>query len=278
MSLPNSNPPRQRSLKPLGPRLERLYAVYADARYISPDPLEMVVPFGRVEDREIAALAASSLAYGRVLQILKSLQKVFGILGDRPSDYVRSGNAERFRRDFRGFKHRFHTGEDLANLLEGVRIALDRHGSLESCFAAGFDRERDATVLRAEERFCSELCTCFPGGESTLLPSPKRGSACKRLNLMLRWLVRKDPVDPGGWNSVPASRLIVPLDTHMHRLARELGLTARRAADRKTAEEVTYAFSLWCPEDPVRYDFSLTRFGIHPDFSKNPFKNQCYTG
>ena len=118
MSLPNSNPPRQRSLKPLGPRLERLYAVYADARYISPDPLEMVVPFRRVEDREIAALAASSLAYGRVLQILKSLQKVFGILGKHPSDYVRSGNAERFRRDFRGFKHRFHTGEDLANLLE----------------------------------------------------------------------------------------------------------------------------------------------------------------
>lgn len=272
MSLPSSNPPGQRSLKPLGPRLERLYAVYADARYLSPDPLEMVVPFGRVEDREIAALAASSLAYGRVLQILKSLQKVFGILGEHPSDYVRSGNAERFRRDFRGFKHRFHTGEDLANLLEGVRLALDRYGSLESCFAAGFDRERDATVLRAEEHFCSELCTCFPGGESTLLPSPKRGSACKRLNLMLRWLVRQDAVDPGGWTRIPPSHLIVPLDTHLHRIARELGLTRRKAADGKTALEITEAFRNIFPDDPVKADFVLTRFGIHPDFGRDPLE------
>ena len=232
MSLPNSNPPRQRLLKPLGPRLERLYAVYADARYLSPDPLEMVVPFRRVEDREIAALAASSLAYGRVLQILKSLQKVFGILGEHPSDYVRSGNAERFRRDFRGFKHRFHTGEDLANLLEGVRIALDRHGSLESCFAAGFDRERDATVR----------------------------------------LVRQDAVDPGGWTRIPPSHLIVPLDTHLHRIARELGLTRRKAADRETALEITEAFREIFPDDPVKADFVLTRFGIHPDFGRDPLE------
>ena len=87
---------------------------------------------------------------------------------------------------------------------------------------------------------------------------------------MLRWLVRYDEVDPGGWIKVPASALIVPLDTHMHRIARDLGLTHRNAADWKTAEEITKAFSKYVPEDPVRYDFMLTRFGIHPDFSRNP--------
>ena len=259
--------------EPLGLRLERLYSVCNDPRFIHPDPLETVLPFRRIEDREIAALLASALAYGRVNQILKSIRRIFAVTGDSPRRYVDRTPPEQIRRDFYGFKHRFHTGEDLARLLQGIKAALEHYGSLEECFLAGFSAE-DRTVLPAAERFTEELCRFFPGGESTLLPSPKRGSACKRLHLMLRWLVRKDKVDPGGWDSIPARCLIVPLDTHMHRLARELGLTARNAADRKTAEEITDAFSRCCPEDPVRYDFSLTRFGIHPDFSKNPFKNQ----
>ncbi len=259
--------------EPLGLRLERLYSVCNDPRYIHPDPLETILPFQRIEDREIAALLASALAYGRVNQILKSIRSILAVMQFSPRAYLLNSPPEQFECDFSGFKHRFHTGTDLALLCRGARRAIERYGSLEQCFLSGFSTA-DRTVLPAAEHFTEELCRFFPDGESTLLPSPKRGSACKRLHLMLRWLVRKDPVDPGGWNSVPASRLIVPLDTHMHRLARELGLTARRAADRKTAEEVTYAFSLWCPEDPVRYDFSLTRFGIHPDFSKNPFKNQ----
>lgn len=268
----NSGQPVFGKQEPLGLRLERLYSVWNDPRYIHPDPLEMVRPFRRAEDREIAALLASSLAYGRVNQILKSVQRVLEVMGASPAAYLRNGSAERFDRDFSGFKHRFHTGRDLALLLCGIRAALDRYGTLQHCFLAGFS-ERDRTVLPAAERFVEELCRFFPDGESTLLPSPKRGSACKRLHLMLRWLVRKDKVDPGGWDSVPRRCLLIPLDTHMHRLARMLGLTARNAADRRTAEEVTEAFSRCCPEDPVRYDFVLTRFGIHPDFPRNPFEN-----
>ncbi len=271
MSSPSSNPRKNRTHEPLGLRLERLYAVYSDARYISPDPLETVLPFREIADREIAALAASSLAYGRVAQILNSLRIVFGVMGGRPADYIRSGGLEEFRRDFRGFKHRFHTGEDLALLFEGVRSALKRYGSLEACFAAGFEREHE-TVLQAQEHFCAELCRSFPEGESTLLPSPRKGSACKRLNLMLRWLVRKDAVDPGGWESIPPSHLIVPLDTHLHRISRELGLTHRNAADRETALEITRNFRNFFPDDPVKADFVLTRFGIHPDFGRNPLE------
>lgn len=273
MSSRNSNSAHTVSCgnEPLGHRLERLYSVCNDPRYIHPDPLETILPFRRIEDREIAALLASSLAYGRVNQILKSIRRVLEIMGDSPRRYLETASPEQLERDFAGFKHRFHTGEDLAQLFRGVQRALERHGSLEKCFLSGFS-SGDRTVLTASERFTEELCCFFPAGESTLLPSPKHGSACKRLHLMLRWLVRKDKVDPGGWDSIPARCLIVPLDTHMHRLARELGLTRRNAADRKTAEEITYAFSRCCPEDPVRYDFSLTRFGIHPDFSKNPFE------
>lgn len=272
MSSPSSNLQGNNARKPLGVRLGRLYAVYSDPRWISPDPLELVLPFRTVADREIAALAASSLAYGRVAQILKSLHAVFCVMGGSPADYIRSGSETQFRRDFRGFKHRFHTGEDLALLFAGVRDVLERCGSLETCFAEGFDADRDETVLPAAERFCGELCHRFPGGESTLLPSPSRGSACKRLNLMLRWLVRHDAVDPGGWTRIPASHLVIPLDTHMHRIARELGLTSRKAADLRTALEVTRAFRTMFPEDPVKLDFVLTRFGINPEFGENPLE------
>lgn len=272
MSSPSSNLRGINAQKPLGVRLGRLYAVYSDPRWISPDPLELVLPFRTVADREIAALTASSLAYGRVAQILKSLHAVFGVMGGSPADYVRNGSEERFRRDFHGFKHRFHAGEDLAFLFAGVRDALERYGTLEACFAAGFDAARQETVLPAAERFCGELCRRFPGRESTLLPSPGRGSACKRLNLMLRWLVRHDAVDPGGWTRIPASHLVVPLDTHMHRIARELGLTTRKAADLRTALEVTRAFRSMFPEDPVKLDFVLTRFGINPEFGENPLE------
>ena len=272
MSSPSSNLRGINAQKPLGVRLGRLYSVYSDPRWISPDPLELVLPFRAVADREIAALAASALAYGRVAQILKSLHAVFGVMGGAPADYIRNGSEEQFRRDFHGFKHRFHTGEDLALLFAGIRDALERWGSLEACFAAGFDAARHETVLPAAERFCGVLCHRFPGGESTLLPSPSRGSACKRLNLMLRWLVRHDAVDPGGWTRIPASHLVIPLDTHMHRIARDLGLTSRKAADLRTALEVTRAFRMMFPEDPVKLDFVLTRFGINPEFGENPLE------
>ena len=272
MSSPSSNLRGINAQKPLGVRLGRLYSVYSDPRWISPDPLELVLPFRAVADREIAALAASALAYGRVAQILKSLHAVFGVMGGAPADYIRNGSEEQFRRDFHGFKHRFHTGEDLALLFAGIRDALERWGSLEACFAAGFDAACHKTVLPAAERFCGVLCHRFPGGESTLLPSPSRGSACKRLNLMLRWLVRHDAVDPGGWTRIPAPPLVIPLDTHMHRIARDLGLTSRKAADLRTALEVTRAFRTMFPEDPVKLDFVLTRFGINPEFGENPLE------
>ncbi len=103
----------------------------------------------------------------------------------------------------------------------------------------------------------------LPSDMTMLLPSPGKGSACKRLNLFLRWMVRSDDVDPGGWSGVDAGKLIVPLDTHMHRMGLEVGLTRRKQADMQAALEVTRAFRTIAPEDPVRYDFALTRLGIH---------------
>ncbi|MCK4410112.1 MAG: DUF2400 family protein, partial [Candidatus Eisenbacteria sp.] len=130
----------------------------------------------------------------------------------------------------------------------------------------------DETVLPALTSFVGGIAdaSCVAAGVEGAcpLPDPARGSACKRLHLFLRWMVRSDDVDPGGWDAVPASKLIVPLDTHMHRFSLLLGLTDRKQANGRTALEITRAFRSFSPDDPVKYDFSLTRLGIRDDLSE----------
>jgi uncharacterized protein (TIGR02757 family) len=138
---------------------------------------------------------------------------------------------------------------------------LEHHGSLRACFVSGLSLE-DENVLPALTVFVNELRADSRREMNFLLPSPRRGSACKRLNLYLRWMVRRDAVDPGLWTPLPASKLIIPLDTHMHRIAIEWGLTQRKQGDMRTALEITEAFRKVAPDDPVRYDFCLTRLGI----------------
>ncbi len=249
--------------------LEDLYRRYNRRQYVHPDPVEFLYRYDDAEDREVVALVASCLAYGRVKQILASVAKVLEVLGDRPAKQLLSTPPARLAARLSGFKHRFTTGRQMAALLGGARRAIERHGSLERCFCAGL-AEGDVTVLPALSKFVASLGGSAGGKAkacplSHLLSDPQRGSACKRLNLMLRWLVRRDAVDVGDWRSVPAAMLIVPLDVHMHRLSQQLKATGRAAADLKTAREVTAAFGRVSPQDPVKYDFALTRMGIHPD-------------
>jgi uncharacterized protein (TIGR02757 family) len=243
-------------------KLDSLYAEYNRQEFVHPDPLEFLRSYEDVADREIVALVASSLAYGRVSQILGSVNKVLDGMGPSPRLFLQASSEKRIRDTFKAFKHRFSTGRDLANLLVGVKKAVEEYGSLNECFLAGYD-VRHETVLPALEKFVERLNDY--GGDTNLLPPPSKGSACKRLNLFLRWMVREDEVDPGGWSGVPSSKLIVPLDTHMHRIAMGLNMTARRQGNMRTALEVTRAFAEICPDDPIKYDFALTRFGIRDD-------------
>ena len=205
------------------------------------------------------ALIASSLAYGRVQQILKSVDIVLKNIGP-PLDYVQNTSRSDIKGLFCDFKHRFTTGDDIAELLFGIGCVIKKYGSLGKCFADGVE-QKDKTVQKALGHFTRELIA-HSGKHTSLLPNPEKGSACKRLNLLLRWMVRKDDVDPGGWDQVGKSRLIIPLDTHMHRIACEYGLTKRKSANMRAALEITEGFAKFSPEDPVRYDFALTRPGI----------------
>jgi len=243
---------------------EKIYAFYNSPRWIHPDPLEFVYHYSKLEDREVAGLVASSLAYGRVGQILKSADLVLEKMGPSPYGFLKSATFGSVKKAFGSFKHRFTTGEELVLMLMGAKRVIERYGSLYACFLAGFN-EKDETVLPALIFLVRQLRSVSKGCHNSLLALPEKGSACKKLNLFLRWMVREDRVDPGGWREVSPSKLIVPLDTHMHRMSRALKLTTRKNADMRAAIEVTEAFRKINPEDPVRYDFALTRLGIRKD-------------
>jgi len=247
--------------------LDRLFSEYHRREFVHPDPLEFLYAYSRTHDREIAALVASSLAYGRVRQILKSVGSVLEVLGPSPRSFLLRADRRTLLRSFKGFTHRFTKGRELADLLWRARAIIQRHGSLGKFFARSFPPESE-TVLPALSAFAAELTG---GRPSSLIPDPERGSACKRLHLFLRWLVRSDAVDPGGWTAVPPRALIVPLDTHMYRIGKELGFTRRASADLRAALEITAAFRALSPEDPVKYDFALTRLGIRSDTDMERF-------
>jgi uncharacterized protein (TIGR02757 family) len=213
---------------------------------------------------EIAALVSAVLAYGRVKQIEKNLNELLDRMGDSPYAFVRDFDKTK-REKLISFKHRFTTGEDIADLLSVLKEVLQKSGSIEKHFLSGYN-EGDENVIPALARFCNSLYEIHgarvSNGLKYLLASPAKGSACKRLNLFLRWMVRDDEVDTGLWKGVDKAKLIVPVDVHMARLCKILGLYNQRTVSLSTALKITKSFSEISPSDPVRYDFALSRIGI----------------
>lgn len=244
--------------------LERLYERYDSREYVDPDPLVFLYDYPDLRDREVVGLISSSLAFGGVRQIMASVEKVLAPMGRSPRDFVTGTSAKMMEKIYGGFKHRWATSSDLVQMLGGAGSMIKDHGSLEEGFMAGMS-DSDGDVIPAMTRFASEIVCIDSGSGVCLIPDPCRKSACKRLNLFLRWMVRSDNVDPGGWQGIPAEKLLIPLDTHMYRFASLLGMTERKQADLATAREITAGFAAMSPGDPVKYDFALTRLGIRRD-------------
>ena len=260
---------RVRRVEELKLRLDALVRCYGAAR-LPHDPLSLVRPYPDPRDREVAGLVASALAFGAVPQILRSVRRVLDVLGASPARAVAEGGDD-FGAALRGFRHRWVSGEDVAALLAAAGGMLRGEGSVEAFFAAGGDPARDD--LRDLLSSFARRAVALAGGAAAgrrgfrfLFPDPATGGAAKRSCLYLRWMARPDDgVDLGVWTRLPPARLVIPLDTHVHRIARMLGLTRRRSAGFATALEVTAALRLLCPGDPVRYDFALAQLGISRD-------------
>lgn len=259
-----------RDLAALKPALDEQYASfnYADS---ATDPLQIVRRYRRPDDREIVGFCAAALAFGRVTSVMQSIERLVAILGDRPAAYVRRFEPERDAPAFAGLVHRWIREADLVALVWILRQILDRAGSIEAFFAEGLDADApdvggaiDSFSTRALALDLRRAYGRVPRrlGVGYFFPRASAGSACKRLNLFLRWMVRHDALDLGVWSRVPASTLIVPLDTHVIRLGRCLGLTRYTSPGWAMARDITASLRQIDPDDPVKYDFALCHLGM----------------
>jgi uncharacterized protein (TIGR02757 family) len=260
------------SIDELRRRLNALYAHY-DHRFVDPDPLEFPRRETEGADREVIGLLAASLAYGAVGQIKKSVAAVRVLLGDHPAATIGDLDHRSLAQSLAGFRHRFNDGRDVACLLLFVKQMREEAGSIEGFFLKGWDPSHPdvgpALVSFAARALALDHGGLYgrgrlpPGaGVRFFFPSPVQGSACKRLNLYLRWMARRDGVDLGVWEGVPPSHLVIPLDAHVFAIARQVRLTRYRSAGWRMAIDITKRLRRLDPEDPVKYDFALHRMGL----------------
>ncbi len=255
-------------------------------RHLGSDPVEFLHRYDHPDDQEVVGLIASSLAYGNVTTIRASVERVLDHLGPRPSHIVRSLEPRRALKEFHRFRHRWTTGRDVACLVYFARQMMEQAGSIGGFFRATFDSNRDMAF--ALERFTERVLALGHGGiyqgkklprkagVRYFFPSPVGGGACKRLNLFLRWMVRPaDGVDVGRWDFISPSRLVIPLDTHISRIGQHLGWTSRKTPGWKMAMDITRTLARVNPEDPVKYDFALSRMGILENCPRHPKRDDC---
>jgi uncharacterized protein (TIGR02757 family) len=250
--------------------LDRVRASVDVAARRATDPVEHLHGYPDPIDAEITGLVAAALAFGNVTIIRRSIGAALERLGTRPGRTVATEDFAALSRRLDGFAHRTARGHDLARTLAGAGALLRADASLGRTLRRHFDAAGGAlqpalaawvAALRAGAGAPARR-RGGTGRAAELLPDPAAGSACKRLLLYLRWMARpRDGVDLGLWD-LPTAALVVPLDTHVHRIALNLGLTARCDLSWRTAEEVTDALRRFDPDDPVGYDFALCHLGI----------------
>lgn len=240
--------------------IESVYQKYHHPDYIGDDPVRFLHIYLDPLDREVVALLAALMAYGRVEQIRAKTTYVLSLLDQSPWAFLKKGNLEPIAPALMGFRHRFMSGDMLLGLFENMVSIIKQWGSLGRCFRECWENS-GREILQAVSIYRSHLSGRFEKW-GMILPDPFRGSACKRWFLFLRWMVRSDEIDPGGWGFIPKSTLMVPLDVHLHRVALKFGFTTRKSANLRTVYEITEALRIFDPYDPVRYDFSLTRWSM----------------
>ena len=244
--------------------LEESHDRYNRPDFIEDDPVKIPHGFSRKEDIEIAGFLTALIAWGRRDLIIRSAESLMERMDRAPYDFVVHASDEDLDR-LRGFVHRTMNEDDIRGLVLALRQLYRDHDGLEGAFAKGLDTASDSVepaILHARSLLTNSP-TLLPRTEKHLA-NPAKGSSAKRINMFLRWMVRQDRrgVDFGIWTSIPASHLICPLDVHTGTVGRQLGLLTRKQNDWKAAAELTAALRSFCPEDPVKYDFSLFGLGV----------------
>ena len=258
------------SKKELRPGLDRLYSDFNVQQSVA-DPVWMVHRFERADDREVVALIASALAFGRVQSVLNSIDGMLQVMGKSPAAFARNFDPARDRFVFKHLVHRWTNGADFAALVWIIHEMLRRSGSIENFFVEGLAGDAvdvGAALQSFSTRALEVDVTPIYGrrkpkpGVAYFFSRPSSGGACKRLNLFLRWMVREDRVDLGVWKKVKRGQLIVPLDTHVIRVGQCLQLTKLKSPGWRMAADITAGLRAIDPNDPVKFDFSICHLGM----------------
>ena len=246
--------------------LDEKYSQYASSRFIETDPIQIPRSFSKKEDIEISGLLTATIAWGQRPQIIKSATKLMQLMGNSPYEFITQAPLKDIT-SLSSFYYRTFNGIDCVAFLKSLQYIYTHQQTLESVFAQGFIETQ--TVKGAISYFRSAFTQSnFPHRSLKHISNPMAGSAAKRLNMYLRWMVRpqKENVDFGLWKSIPPSALMLPLDVHSSRVARKLGLLTRKQTDWRAVEEVTNNLCIFDPHDPVKYDFALFGLGVFEKF------------
>jgi uncharacterized protein (TIGR02757 family) len=246
-------------------KLEYHYKAF-DKSKLEPDPLQFPNLFKDEKDIEVMAFIASVFAYGNVKQIINTLNSFLLIANNQPYEFISNISANKNLPT--NFVHRFYSTKDILHLFQLLNLAYDEYGSLKNLLLSGY-QEKDSNTKNAVTNFSNFFLQkaqnefgALSGGLKFMFPLPEKGSACKRINLFLRWMVRKDELDFGLWSEIPTSKLIIPVDTHIARICKRLKLTKRKNVSWKMAEEITDNLKKFDPVDPVKYDFAICHIGM----------------
>lgn len=251
--------------------LEKLYKKYSKKKYYENDPIHFPHRYKTPEDIEIIGFIAAVFAYGRVNQFTKIIEQITDKMGESPREYIENYKLEEASRSFDGLYYRFNSSVDIVALLYGISKTVKKWGSLKNLFYQRMDRKgniKEAIICFIEEiRNNITLDGYFKEKKlqlktDYLLISPEKNSACKRMNMFLRWMVRDKDIDFGIWPKIGKENLVMPIDTHVSRISRCLGLLKRKNNDWQAAEELTKSLRKFDAKDPVKYDFALCHIGI----------------
>lgn len=246
--------------------LEEKYDQYNRTEFIEKDPIAIPHMFNKQNDVEIAAFLAATIAWGQRPMILKKGKEMMQLMDASPFDFVSDAGKEDLKR-FRKFVYRTFKDTDLVYFIEALQNLMNEYGSLGKCFEQ-FYAETGSIYHLLVKFHCQFFKYKKPGRVQKHLSNPAKGSSAKRMNMMLRWMVRNDQrgVDFGMWPFIKPSALYLPLDVHTARISRKLGLLNRRSNDWKAVSEITTVLQEFDMEDPVKYDFALFGLGIFEKF------------
>ncbi|MGK9477139.1 TIGR02757 family protein [Melioribacter sp. OK-6-Me] len=252
-------------IKNLKKRLDYHYNQF-NSKSIVPDPVLFPHRYLDSRDIEISAFISSIFAYGNLSQIMKTLDEIHKVMQNKPYEFI--SNFSLHTKIFEKLKYRFYSPDDINLIFYALNKIYSQYDSLKYLFLLYYF-ENEKNLKSSITFFVDNIKNIIAhksnisAGIKFMLPDPMKNSACKRMNLFLRWMVRKDNIDFGLWQEIRPDKLVIPVDTHVARVSRMLGLTQKKIVNWQMAEEITENLRRFDPSDPVKYDFAICHIGMN---------------